>query len=108
MMTSSLCRFGIYVSRSSFQQRFGGEGDEGKQCQQGRDRERRDILIVIVKNFNLQRHGRGLPAKNARRLRIGHGLEVMRYRAQLVGAEFHLDSTPGAGTRVVCHLISVS
>ena len=32
------------------------------------------------------------------------GLEIMRYRAGLIGAEFWIDGAPGRGTTVNCRL----
>ena len=45
------------------------------------------------------------PGFNTRQSKPGHfGLDGMRARAHLLGAEYHLDSTPGQGTRVTIRL----
>jgi len=47
-------------------------------------------------------NGCGLPEK--RDSDAGIGLRIMRHRAETIGAEFRLQSSPGAGVRVECHL----
>jgi len=44
--------------------------------------------------------GRGFSPSEA----VGLGLNIMRHRARLIGAELVVDSSPGRGTRVLCTL----
>lgn len=46
-------------------------------------------------------NGKGLPAKF---LNSGMGLQIMRYRASLIGASLHVGKAPGGGTLVTCVL----
>lgn len=48
----------------------------------------------------IQDDGSGFPANPSDRL--GLGLQIMRYRAHVIGASLHLDSQPGKGTEVRC------
>jgi signal transduction histidine kinase len=47
--------------------------------------------------------GKGLPERVIRaRGRRGLGMDIMRYRSRLIGAQLTIESAPGRGTRVVC------
>lgn len=56
------------------------------------------VLILEVED-----NGRGIDASSVERQ--GLGLRAMRYRAELLGATFTIDSSPGTGTRVHCRLL---
>jgi signal transduction histidine kinase len=45
-------------------------------------------------------NGTGMPRKL--RKRTGMGLQIMRYRAEVVGATLAVEGVPGEGTQVVC------
>ncbi len=46
--------------------------------------------------------GKGLSDENA--MKQGSGLQIMRYRAGRIGAEFSIDSTDAPGTRINCYV----
>jgi signal transduction histidine kinase len=52
--------------------------------------------------LSIEDNGRGFTAKGERK--AGMGLEVMRHRARLIGAQLSVDSRRGHGTRIVCLL----
>jgi PAS domain S-box-containing protein len=56
-----------------------------------------DGLRLVVSD-----NGRGLP--ESRDADAGIGLRIMQHRAEAIGAEFKVNSRPGAGVRVECHL----
>jgi signal transduction histidine kinase len=51
--------------------------------------------------LRVEDNGVGLPVEQETR-GPGLGLSIMRHRAEQLGAEFRLDSTPGQGTRITC------
>ena len=57
---------------------------------------RRGLLLTVRDT------GRGLPARKTDGL--GLGLDIMRYRAGLIGATLEIDSQPNRGTTVKCRL----
>ena len=59
-------------------------------------KERRGLLLSVRDN------GRGLPAR--KKTARGLGLDIMRYRAGLIGATLWIDSQPRRGTTVFCLL----
>ncbi len=48
--------------------------------------------------------GEGLEPDSSTRTKPGMGLQVMRYRARLIGGELHIGSPPAGGTRVTCQI----
>ena len=54
------------------------------------------LLRLVVKD-----DGHGLPRPMKRQ---GMGLEIMRYRAQTIGATLEIHSEPGAGVTITCEL----
>jgi PAS domain S-box-containing protein len=48
----------------------------------------------------IQDNGKGLGHRNGRH--TGMGLQIMQYRAGMIGGHFTVDSQPGHGTRVAC------
>ena len=62
-----------------------------------------DIRLARVPaglRLSVQDTGPGLPARRARD--AGIGLDIMRYRASMIGAAFWIDSVKGKGTTVNC------
>ncbi len=53
-------------------------------------------------HLQIRDDGRGLPKR--RKARPGMGLEVMRHRAQVIGASLEIASSPGRGVTVTCTL----
>jgi signal transduction histidine kinase len=53
-----------------------------------------ELVLSVTDN------GRGFPKV----LRPGLGLEVMRHRASVIGAELAVESVPGKGTKITCRL----
>ena len=53
-------------------------------------------------HLQIRDDGRGLPKR--RKARPGMGLEVMRHRAQVIGASLEIASSPGRGVTVTCNL----
>jgi len=47
-------------------------------------------------------------AEDARGPASGMGLNIMRYRAEMIGARFHVASTPGGGTTITCSFRTVT
>ena len=56
-----------------------------------------DMIILRVRD-----DGRGIPRE--RRVRMGMGLQIMRYRAEVIGGALNVHREPGGGTSVVCAL----
>ena len=52
-------RGGDFVRVPPFEKGFERQGDDGEQRQQRCHRERADILVIVVKHFDMQRHGVG-------------------------------------------------
>ena len=52
--------------------------------------------------LSVQDTGPGLPARRARS--AGIGMDIMRYRASMIGADFWIDSAKGKGTTVNCRV----
>jgi PAS domain S-box-containing protein len=52
--------------------------------------------------LRIEDDGRGFATKQAGK--AGMGLDVMRHRARLIGAQFSVDSRRGKGTRIMCFL----
>jgi signal transduction histidine kinase len=65
------------------------------------------ILVILRQRdgqvaLEVRDNGKGLPATS--RDAPGVGLRIMRYRANLIGASFSVESTPGEGTTMRCIL----
>ena len=58
-----------------------------------------DTIVMYVSD-----DGTGFDASGVRRSSTALGLHSMRYRARLIGAAFHVSSTPGEGTEICCLL----
>lgn len=53
--------------------------------------------------LTIQDDGRGLPAGTQKKPRLG--LDIMRYRANLIGAEWEIHSPRGRGTTITCRVV---
>src|SRR6185312_9055238 len=51
---------GQFVGIAPFQQGFQGKGDQGKQGQQSGNGKGADIIVIVVEQLDMQRHGVGL------------------------------------------------
>jgi len=54
-------------------------------------------------SLSITDNGRGIDPNRQNQF-SGMGLSIMRYRANLIGASFQVESSPESGTRVSCHL----
>ena len=59
----------------------------------------RDEIHLIIRD-----NGKGFPQKPNRR---GMGLNIMRYRASMIGASFNLETSRNSGTTIVCKLKTI-
>lgn len=78
------------------------DADEIAICLRG---ENNGVVLEVVddgEGFELSEIGSDDTSQNE--IREGLGLRTMSYRAELLGAQLHLESSPGDGTHVSCHL----
>ena len=67
--------------------------------------DRMEIVLAfdgVATTLEISDNGRGLPVGTART--DGMGMQIMRYRAGLVGGQLRVESAPGGGTRLTCRL----
>jgi signal transduction histidine kinase len=68
---------------------------------------RATTVSICLKNINkrllleIEDNGAGFPQKPNKK---GMGLDIMKYRASMIGASFEINSTKGAGTTIRCRM----